>query len=65
MTWNPAEAEAEIKTEARALSKRYSEKLCHLAGDLPHDTAFLTVIAGIRDVARHLGNIAERIPVLG
>lgn len=65
MTWNPAEAEAEIKTEARALSKRYSEKLCHLTGDLPHDTAFLTVIAGIRDVARHLGNIAERIPALG
>ena len=30
-------------------------------GDAPHDMAFLTVMSAVKDVARHLANIAERI----
>ena len=61
----PAAAEDAITQAARALSRRYSKTLSRAADDRPHDTAFLTVLAGIRDVNRHLGNIAERIPSLG
>lgn len=61
----PADAEAAITQAARALSKRYSGILFGGDGDRPHDTAFLTVLSAIRDVARHVGNIAERIPALG
>ena len=65
LTEEPAVAEAEIKRAAKAISKRYSEALCNATDGLTHDTAFLTVLAGIRDVSRHIGNIAERIPALG
>ncbi len=65
LTEEPAAAEAAIRQEAKALSRHYSEALCRTTGDGPHDTAFLTVLAGVRDVSRHIGNIAERIPALG
>ena len=65
LTEEPAVAEAEIKRAAKAISKRYSEALCAATDGLPRDTAFLTVLAGVRDVSRHIGNIAERIPALG
>ena len=65
LTEEPTVAEAEIKRAAKAISKRYSEALCAAADGLPRDTAFLTVLAGVRDVSRHIGNIAERIPALG
>lgn len=65
LTEEPAVAEAEIKRAAKAISKRYSEALCAAADGLPRDTAFLTVLAGVRDVSRHIGNIAERISALG
>ena len=61
----PAVAEDTITRAAKALSRQYSETLANAAGDRPHDTAFLTVLAGIRDVNRHIGNIAERVPALG
>ena len=65
LTEEPSAAEAEIKRAAKAISKRYSEALCAATDGLPRDTAFLTVLAGVRDVSRHIGNIAERIPALG
>ena len=65
LTRDPDDVEATIRREAKALSRHYSEALCSTTGDGPHDTAFLTVLAGIRDVSRHIGNIAERIPALG
>ena len=61
----PAVTEDTITRAAKALSRQYSETLANAAGDRPHDTAFLTVLAGIRDVNRHIGNIAERVPALG
>ena len=61
----PAVTEDTIARAAKALSRQYSETLANAAGDRPNDTAFLTVLAGIRDVNRHIGNIAERVPALG
>ena len=61
----PAVTEDTITRAAKALSRQYSETLANAAGDRPNDTAFLTVLAGIRDVNRHIGNIAERVPALG
>ena len=63
---DPAEAENEIRLAAKAVSRRYSETLLSAASDgLPRDTAFLTVLAGVRDVSRHVGNVAERLSALG
>ena len=61
----PAVTEDTVTRAAKALSRQYSETLANAAGDRPNDTAFLTVLAGIRDVNRHIGNIAERVPALG
>ncbi len=58
------EAEAEIRQAARAISKRYSAMLFTGDGEGAHDTAFLSVLSGLRDVSRHIGNIAERIPAI-
>ena len=60
----PEAAEAEIREAARALSRRYSSALFGAPADGQRDTAFLSVLSGIRDVARHVGNIAERVPAL-
>ena len=61
----PSAAEGEIRQAAKALSRHYSETLSGAADGSPRDTAFLTVVSGIRDVSRHIGNIAERVPALG
>ena len=58
------EAEAAIRAAARGISKRYSASLFDKTGEGAHDTAFLSVLSGIRDVSRHIGNIAERIPAI-
>ena len=64
LTKAPETAELEIKQAVKAVSKRYSFVLADAAKEGAHDTAFLTVLSGIRDVARHIGNIAERVPSL-
>lgn len=61
----PSVTEDVITRAAKALSRQYSGTLSDADGDHAYDTAFLTVLAGIRDVNRHIGNIAERIPALG
>ena len=61
----PDETEAEVRHAARQVSKDYSRTLCHdTASEGVHDTAFLSVLSGIRDVNRHIGNIAERLASL-
>lgn len=62
MELDATQAEAHIVGRARALSRKFAEELSKAAPDTPHDVAFLTVLSGLKDVARHLGNIAERIP---
>jgi hypothetical protein len=47
---------------ARDLTRKFAEQLKNDSGSTSHDMAFLTVMSGIKDVARHLGNIAERLP---
>ena len=50
-----------IVETARDLTRRFALKLKEAPGDAPHDMAFLTVMSAVKDVARHLENIAERI----
>ena len=59
---NAAETDGRITSRARDLSRKFAERLKDAAPGSTHGVAFLTVLAGLKDVARHLGNIAERIP---
>ena len=57
-----AKKEAAIHAEAKQLSKDFSQ---HLGGadeqNAVGEIAFLSVLSGLRDIARHLGNIAVRV----
>lgn len=68
-SFNQTVVEAEIRRATRALSRHYSELTFSPEGGekaerKPRDTSFLTIIAGIRDITRHLGNISDRIGLL-
>ena len=54
-------SEKRIVETARDLTRRFALKLKETPGDAPHDMAFLTVMSAVKDVARHLENIAERV----
>ena len=46
---------------ARDLTRKFADRLKDSPGNTTHDMAFLTVMSAVKDVARHLENIAERI----
>ena len=54
-------SEKRIVETARDLTRRFALKLKEAPRDAPHDMAFLTVMSAVKDVARHLENIAERV----
>ncbi|MGN0847098.1 MAG: Na/Pi cotransporter family protein [Kiritimatiellia bacterium] len=56
--------EAAIRAASRRLTKACSSGWREGADGGPRGVAFLTVLAGLRDVSRHLGNIAERVAAL-
>lgn len=58
---DPDAVEKRIVEMARDLTRRFAHRLKETSGDAPHDMAFLTVMSAVKDVARHLKNIAERI----
>ena len=58
---DPDASEKRIVEMARDLTRRFAHRLKASPGDIPHDMAFLTVMSAVKDVARHLANIAERI----
>lgn len=62
LAFDAQEAESRIVNMARDLTRKFAEQLKNDSGSTSHDMAFLTVMSGIKDVARHLGNIAERLP---
>ena len=57
------EREDEIHDLVRSLTKEYSKVLVNNETDAP-DVAFLSVLSGLRDISRHLGNIAQRVKAM-
>lgn len=62
---DPRLTEKGLKDEARDLSRKYAEGWEGIDANAPKNLGFLTVLSAVRDISRHVGNIAERIPVLG
>ena len=61
LSFDPDASEKRIVEMARDLTRKFADRLKDSPGDTPHDIAFLTVMSAVKDVARHLENIAERI----
>ena len=61
LSFDPDASEKRIVEMARDLTRKFADRLKDAPGDTPHDMAFLTVMSAVKDVARHLENIAERI----
>lgn len=61
LSFDPDASEKRIVEMARDLTRKFADRLKDSPGDTPHDIAFLTVMSAVKDVARHLANIAERI----
>lgn len=61
LSFDPDASEKRIVEMARDLTRKFAHRLKDAPGDTPHDMAFLTVMSAVKDVARHLENIAERI----
>ena len=61
LSFDPDASEKRIVEMARDLTRKFADRLKDAPGDAPHDMAFLTVMSAVKDVARHLENIAERI----
>ena len=65
LAFDPNAFEGRIVEMARDLTRRFARQLQETSGETPHDMAFLTVMSAVKDVARHLDNIAERIETKG
>ena len=65
LAFDPNASEGRIVEMARDLTRRFARQLQETSGETPHDMAFLTVMSAVKDVARHLDNIAERIETKG
>ena len=61
LAFDPEASGKRIVGMARDLTRKFADRLRDSPGDTPHDMAFLTVMSAVKDVARHLANIAERI----
>lgn len=61
LAFDPEASGKRIVGMARDLTRKFADRLRDFPGDTPHDMAFLTVMSAVKDVARHLANIAERI----
>lgn len=61
LSFDPDASEKRIVEIAHDLTRKFADRLKDAPGDTPHDMAFLTVMSAVKDVARHLENIAERI----
>jgi Na/Pi-cotransporter len=57
-------AEREIHELAKATTRRFSLHMKDHGDGSQNDIAVLSVISALRDIARHLGNIAVRIPAI-
>ena len=65
LAFDPNASEGRIVEMARDLTRMFARQLQEASGETPHDMAFLTVMSAVKDVARHLDNIAERIETKG
>lgn len=61
LSFDPDASEKRIVEIAHDLTRKFADRLKDSPGDTPHDIALLTVMSAVKDVARHLENIAERI----
>ncbi|MGN0852006.1 MAG: Na/Pi cotransporter family protein [Kiritimatiellia bacterium] len=56
--------EASIHAGVRDLTRRFAQAASAGEGGKPRDLAFLSVLSALRDISRHIGNVAERLPAL-
>lgn len=56
--------EESIRLGVSSLTHRFAQAASAGAGEKPRDLAFLSVLSALRDISRHIGNVAERLPVL-
>ena len=57
---DPEETERTIHAMAKAVSRSFASHLGAQSGAESHGVAFLAVLSGLRDISRHIGNIAIR-----
>lgn len=57
---DPEETERSIHAMAKTLSRTFAARLQSTEGTATNGIAFLSVLSGLRDISRHLGNIATR-----
>lgn len=57
---DPEEVEKSIHAMAKAVSRSFASHLNTHTGTANNGIAFLSVLSGLRDISRHLGNIATR-----
>ncbi|MGN0833243.1 MAG: Na/Pi cotransporter family protein [Kiritimatiellia bacterium] len=56
--------EETIRLGVSSLTHRFAQAASAGDGKRPRDLAFLSVLSALRDISRHIGNVAERLPVL-
>lgn len=59
---DPAEEERKIHELARTTTHSFAARVQSAGGAPEGELAVLSVLAGLRDISRHLGNIATRVP---
>lgn len=59
---DPAEEERKIQELARTTTHSFAARVQSAGGAPEGELAVLSVLAGLRDISRHLGNIATRVP---
>ena len=57
-----AAAEKEIHNMAKATIREFTLHMKDSGDGSPNDIAVLSVLSALRDITRHLGNIAVRVP---
>jgi hypothetical protein len=58
------DAEREIHELAKSTTRLFTLRMKDAGDGSQNDIAVLSVISALRDIARHLGNIAVRVPAI-
>ncbi len=63
-TENPRETEARIHAQAKEMTRLFAARINAEGRRAETDMALLSVVSGLRDISRHLRNIAVRAPLI-
>ncbi len=60
---DPRDTERRIHTHAKEITRLFAARMNTEVRSAETDMAVLSVVSGLRDISRHLGNIAVRVPL--